>query len=371
MTVRAARSALLAAVLIVPAAAGLADTPCDLLPTTNKASRVEPVLCQPCPGGPPVPGARVGGVGLDYVTEDGKRWQCELFRGNRGTGECKKLTTCLPGGDRFFEDGIYKCRYQVTLPGPSNPRESCERGLGVAISRVKDIDGLPLTNNVITKPGPVKLLIEGNGAANATSVQIGGGVGATIGDAARRVGSTLRGTCLPPNCQVVQLDLSNASPGHQTLTLFTPHHFASASVDLEIAGAPVPVVAGDAECTSPQRQSHVEIRLSSNQAAAGQSVSGNQVILNLAGMSPGHAWHVTLHQSFLQAVSPDSFGNSTIPSSPLAFTYTTQARPPQAANTGAGSILPARAQPALRRCVWARLVSSFGTEIVAAPVGVN
>jgi hypothetical protein len=246
MTKRDALSAVLAAILVVPAAAGLADTPCDLLPTTNKQvtspARTEDVLCNVCGSGVPLHGARDPfGNGLDY--NDGKRWECEIMKGNRGTGGCKSQTTCLPGGERFFDNGVYRCRYPavvVTLPGPSNPRDACERGLRVSISRVKNIDGLPLTANVVRKPGPVGLLIEGDGAANGVFATIGGGISVSVGAMASRIGSTPRSYCLPPNCQVVDLaNLGNAPTGNQTLTLYTPHHYASASVDLFIA-APTP-----------------------------------------------------------------------------------------------------------------------------------
>lgn len=246
MTKRDALSAVLAAILAVPAAAGLADTPCDLLPTTNKQvtspARTDDVLCNVCGSGAPVHGARDPfGNGLDY--NDGKRWECEIMKANRGTGGCKSQTTCLPGGERFFDNGVYRCRYPavvVTLPGPSNPRDACERGLRVSISRVKGIDGLPLTANVVRKPGPVGLLIEGDGAANGVFATIGGGISVSVGAMASRIGSTPRSYCLPPNCQVVDLaNLGNAPTGNQTLTLYTPHHYASASVDLFIA-APTP-----------------------------------------------------------------------------------------------------------------------------------
>jgi hypothetical protein len=245
MTHRTALSAVLAAVLAIPAA-GLADTLCDGLTTTNKLTvspeKIGDALCNACVG-LPVPGARDrNGNGLDY-NDAPKHWECEFMVGNRGNGQCKKQTTCLAGGERFFDNGVYKCRYPavvITGPGPSNPRDDCERGLRVSISRVKNIDGLPLTANVIRKPGPVGLLIEGDGAANGVSATIGGGISVSVGAIASRIGSTPRSYCLPPNCQVVDLaNLGNAPTGNQTLTLYTPHHYASASVDLFIA-APAP-----------------------------------------------------------------------------------------------------------------------------------
>lgn len=229
MTNRTGLSALLAAALALPAVESLAQTPCDLLPTTNKASRVDQVLCQPCPGGPPVPGARVAGVGLDYVTEDGKRWQCELFRGNKGTGDCKKLTTCLPGGERFFDNGVYKCRYQLTLPGPSNPREDCERKLPLSISTVDDDHGLH-----ILFAGQNVMFVKGTGAGNATSGEMTGGITVTVGELFRRLGS--RSVCLPPNCQDVKLNVPAGLVGtNQTLTLYTPHRYKSATATLFVS----------------------------------------------------------------------------------------------------------------------------------------
>ena len=89
------RAPVLAALaLSFTSAAAPVQTPCDVVPPS-----VGPALCQPCPGGPPVPGARVAGVGLDYVDQ----WhaQCELYRNDRGIGQCKNNTTCLPGWEKF------------------------------------------------------------------------------------------------------------------------------------------------------------------------------------------------------------------------------------------------------------------------------
>jgi hypothetical protein len=375
MTNRAALSAVLAAVLAVPAAAGLAETPCDLLPTTNKQvvspAKTEDVLCNVCGTGLPVHGGRDQfGNGLDY--NDGKRWECEIMAGNRGNGQCKNQTTCLPGGERFFENGVYRCKYPavvITVPNlPPNPRESCERGLRVSISRVKDLDGLPLTNNTIRKPGPVQLLLEGDGAANGVYATIGGGISAAVGDAARRLGSTPRAACLPPNCQVVVLEnLANAPTGRQTLTLSTPHGYASASVGLYIDPAPVPVVAGDVECDQPARKPWAEIKLFSSNVGPGQTIPSNQVIVTLPS---AQKWTLTLHQSDLQSVSPASFAAP----GPVTFSYAARPAPPPPPPPQGGKtavIAPIQGRPAFRRCVWARLESSSGTTIVAAPVYVT
>lgn len=380
-------SAILAAVLAVPAA-GLADTPCNLLPTTNKQvispEKIEGTLCNACVG-VPVPGARDQfGNGLDY-NDGAKHWECEIHVGNRGNGVCKRQTVCLPLGQRFDDNGVFRCRYPavvITLPGPSNPRESCERGLRVSISRVKDLDGLPLTNNTIRKPGPVQLLLEGDGAANGVYATIGGGISAAVGDAARRLGATPRAACLPPNCQVVVLEnLANAPTGRQTLTLSTPHGYASASVGLYIDPAPVPVVAGDVECDQPSKKPAnnpwVEIQLSSSSVGPGQTISSNHVLVNLPppAATPGkpapvQKWTLTLHQSDLQSISPATF---TAPG-PVTFSFTARPRPPAPPppqGSGKTWIAPIPAQPAFRRCVWARLESSSGTTIVAAPVHVT
>ena len=204
MRLRSARIATL--LLTFSAAHGLAQTPCDLLPATG--TRVETVS-KPGPTAPL-----------------GPRGSCPPF---------------------WHVDGSV-CRgpdVQEAKTVQTSPRDDCERGLRISISQVKDLDGLPLSNNVIRKPGPVKLLVEGDGIANATSAQIGGGIAVTVGEAARRLGATMRGTCLPPNCQVVQLEnLANAPAGQQTLTLFTPHRYASASVLLAVDNA-APVVVPD------------------------------------------------------------------------------------------------------------------------------
>lgn len=374
---RAALSALLAAVLIIPAAAGLAGTPCDLLPTTNKKEispeKIEGTLCNACVG-LPVPGARDSfGNGLDY-NDGAKHWECEMHVANRGNGVCKKQTICRPGGDRFFDNGVMRCRYPavvVTLPGPSNPRDDCERGLRVSISGVKNSSGLPLTGNVVTKPGPVKLLVEGNGIANATSAQIGGGIALTVGDAAGRLGATIRGTCLPPNCQVVEMDnLANAPAGRQTLTLFTPHRYASASVDLTIVDAGTPVVAGDAECRSSGQSSHLKIVLASARAEPGQSIAGNRVeiIGPLPAVQAGKAKAVTLslHGSFVR-VSPATF-NVTGPGA-FTFSWSNPNQPSQPSNFTKGMVVPANLrQPTFMKCVWARLEGSNVFETVAVGV---
>ncbi len=357
---------LLAALFSVPAA-GLAQTPCDALPPT-----VTQAFCKFCPGGAAVPPGRVGGNGLDYVDQ----WhaQCQYYRGNQGFDQCKGDTTCPPGWERFQDGGVWKCRQ----PASDQLKDSCYRGLKLSISQVKDIDGFPLTNNVITKPGPVKLLIDGNGAANATSAQIGGGINASIGDAARRLGSSPQGTCLPPNCQVVYLEnLGNAPTGHQTLTLKTPHGYASASVDLDVVNAPPPVIAGDVECTLPASQPHVQMLLAQSRVSSGQSVPGNQVIFSFPPPALGQAplrWTLTFHQSFLGSVSPVTVIST--PSNlggPVMFSYSAppmQPVPPPPSGQGGRMGHPV-GLGAVYRCVWARLDWNGGSEEVAVPVGLN
>jgi pimeloyl-ACP methyl ester carboxylesterase len=45
---------------------------------------------------------------MSYV--DQWHGQCEIHTGGRGTGRCKSDTRCIPGFDRFQEDGVWKCR---------------------------------------------------------------------------------------------------------------------------------------------------------------------------------------------------------------------------------------------------------------------
>jgi hypothetical protein len=365
---RAALIALLASVLAVPAV-GLAQTPCDALPPTVTQS-----YCKSCPGGIAVLPGRVAGNGLDYVDQ----WhaQCEIYRNNNGIDQCKGETTCPPGWEKFQDGGVWKCRQ----PATDQAKDNCYRGLRISISQVKTADGLPLTNNVITKPGPVKLLIDGDGTANATSATIGGGIGATIGDAARRLGSSPGGTCLPPNCQVVYLDnLGNAPVGHQTLTLKTPRGYASASVEFDVVNAPPPVIAGDPQCALPDRQAHLRMQLIQNSVSGGQSVSGNQVILSsLPAAAKGQqAWTLTLHQSFLGSISPVTVTSPPAnPAGPVTFSFS--APPAQPVPQ-----MPSGGQPGGRvghgvpfgptyRCVWARLEWGGGwSEEVAVPVALN
>lgn len=334
------RAALFAVLtLSVSTGRGLAQTPCDLRPTVG--SRVETVQKQ-------------------------------------GAAFPKPPIGCPPN----TKDEGSVCRnpdYTEARTVQTNPRDDCERGLRISIARVKDIDGLPLTNNVITKPGPVKLLVEGDGIANATSAEMGGGIGVTVGAAAQRLGSSPQGTCLPPNCQVVQLDaFPNAPTGSQTLKLFTPHRYASASVDLLVVGAPAPVVAGDVECESPPQSAHARIVLAASRVSGGQSVPGNQVVLSLpatVGKPPVPVWwKLTLHQSFLRSVSPETASGPPAPSNvPVTFSFTAPPAQPAPPPPAAGQY-PARQghepRPVpTRRCIWARLDWNNGTEIVAAPVG--
>jgi hypothetical protein len=259
----------------------------------------------------------------------------------------------------------------------TNPRDDCERGLRISIARVKNIDGQPLSYNAITKPGPVKLLIEGDGIANATSAEMGGGIGVTVGAAAQRVGSSPQGTCLPPNCQVAQFDaFPNAPTGRQTLRLFTPHRYASASVDLDVVAAPVPVTPGDVQCTNPASQPHVRMVLAQNRVNAGQNVPGNQLIFSFSSSSFGQAplqWTLTLHQSFLGGVSPANVvSNKTNLMGPVPFSFSAPpAQPvPQAPSGQGGRIVHPVGLGPVYRCVWARLDWNGGTEEVAVPVAV-
>jgi len=382
MTNRAVLSAVLAAVLAVPAAAGLAGTPCDLLPTTNRLEvspeKIGGTLCNACVG-PPVPGFRDGnGNGLDY-NDGAKHWECEIHVGNRGNGVCKSQTVCLPLGQRFDDNGVFRCRYPAvvaTAPNtPANPREACERALKISITRVKNLDGLALTNNVVHKSAyPVKLLLEGDGVANGVSASIGGGIGVSVGDAARRLGASPSGTCLPPNCQVVALDnLANAPTGRQTLTLFTPHQFASASVDLYVDVVPPMAVAGDPECLSPVQTGHLRIALDSPSAGPRQSIAGRVFVTSpLPTLPPGQQMALTVHGS-LVGVTPSSFNvlpSASSPSGqgPYVFTFSNPNQPAQPLPPNfRGSIVNAPVAQE-RRCVWARLEGAGLPEIVAAAV---
>ena len=215
------RAPVLAALaLSFTSAAAPVQTPCDVVPPS-----VGPALCQPCPGGPPVPGARVAGVGLDYVDQ----WhaQCELYRNDRGIGQCKNNTTCLPGWEKFQDGGVWKCRQ----PATGKMRDDCERNLPLSISEVHDDRDL---NNPTLHPGPNFLFVRGSGAANATSGEMTGGIVVTVGEAARRVGSST--VCLPPNCQDVRLQVPPGAVGsNQTLKLYTPHQYKSATASLYVS----------------------------------------------------------------------------------------------------------------------------------------
>jgi hypothetical protein len=188
--------------LALSSAAGLAQTPCDLLP--ENGTRVETVT-KP---GPAVPKPKVG--------------------------------PCPPGS---HPDGN-QCRFpDVTEPKtvPTKPREDCQKALKVSIDEVRDIDGLKLSGNTIYRPGTTKLLLVGNGAANATSAEIGGGIHLEIGAAASRLGNSPRSTCVPPNCQVVYLEIPAGTPdGPQSLKVYTPKRYASAAVTLNVRPAPTP-----------------------------------------------------------------------------------------------------------------------------------
>ena len=377
MKTRTALVAVFAAVFAAPA--GRATTPCDALPSTNKVvvtpEKIGDALCNACVG-VPVPGKRdLLGNGLDY-NDGAKHWECEMMVGNRGNGQCKKQTTCLPGGDRFDDHGVFRCRYPAvvaTAPNtPANPREACERALRISISRVKDRDGIALPNNVVHKSAyPMKILLEGDGVANGVSATIGGGIVVSVGDAAR-IGSTPFASCLPPNCQVVSLDnLANATTGRQTLTLFTPHQFASASIDLYVEIFQGPAISGAVECDQPAKFPQnsnnplFEIQLSSSKVGPGGTVSSNNVFVKPSVQN----WTLSLFQSELASVSPATF---TAPG-PVTFSYSARPAPspppPQPPNTRYG-FAPGTGQPATRRCVWARLISPDGTFIVAAPVNV-
>lgn len=231
MTNRTALSAVLAAVLAVPAAAGLAQTPCDLL------MAVTPALCQPCPG-LPVPGVRIAGVGLDYV--DNSHAQCKCYKcgvgKDFGKDTCNGNTTCLPGWERFQDGGVWKCRQPVV----DQVRDNCYRALPLTITELHDDRDLPFPT---LYPGVQYLFIRGQGAANATSGAMTGGIGVTVGEAARRLGS--RSACLPPDCQDVKLNVpsSAAGPGFgtsQTLKLYTPHRYRTATMTLSVRFPPTP-----------------------------------------------------------------------------------------------------------------------------------
>ncbi|MBK9062782.1 MAG: hypothetical protein IPL89_06245 [Acidobacteria bacterium] len=377
---RTALVAVVAAILAAPA--GRASTPCDALPATNKVivspQRIGDALCNACLG-PPVPGKRDPlGNGLDY-NDGAKHWECEMMVGNRGNGQCKKQTTCLPGGDRFDDNGVFRCRYPAvvaTAPNtPANPREACERGLKISITRVKNLDGLALTNNVVHKSAyPMKLLLEGDGVANGVSASIGGGISVSVGDAAQRLGASPSGTCLPPNCQVVALDnLANAPTGRQKLTLFTPHQFASASVDLYVDVVPPMAVAGDPECLSPVQTGHLRIALDSPSAGPRQSIAGRVFVTSpLPTPPPGQQMTLTVHGS-LVGVTPSSFNvlpSASSPSGqgPYVFTFSNPNPPAQPLPPNfRGSIVNAPVAQE-RRCVWARLGGAGLPEIVAAVV---
>lgn len=239
-------SAILAALLAVPAAA-FAGTPCDLLPTTNKKevtpAKTGEALCNACVG-LPVPGARDRfGNGLDY-NDGAKHWECEMMVGNRGNGQCKRQTTCLPGGERFDDHGVFRCRYPavvVTVPGlPPNPRDACERDLPLTITALHDDRDQSFPT---LYPGTHYLFVRGPGAANATSGEMTGAIGVTVGEAARRLGAS--SVCLPPDCQDVKLVVpsSAAGPGlgtSQTLKLFTPHRYRTATMTLTVKFPPTP-----------------------------------------------------------------------------------------------------------------------------------
>jgi hypothetical protein len=301
-----------------------------------------------------------------------------MMVGNRGNGQCKRQTTCLPGGDRFDDHGVFRCRYPAvvaTAPNtPPNPREACERALKISITSVKNFDSLPLTNNVIRKPGPVQLLLEGDGVANGVSATIGGGIGVSVGDAARRLGASPWATCLPPNCQVVMLEaLANSPTGRQTLTLFTPHQFASASVDLYVDLAQGPPLIGDAECNSPAQLSHVRLQLASTRVSPGTTTNG-QVFLTLPTPAPAQpvSWTLTLHQSLLQGVSPAIVRSPPANlTAPVAFTFSVAPAPPPQRPPAPGAPVPFVHRTGGTPCVWARLDSSLGTETVAVPVDVT
>ena len=378
MKYRTALVAVFAAILAAPA--GRATTPCDALPSTNKVvvtpEKIGDALCNACVG-VPVPGRRDPlGNGLDY-NDGAKHRECEVMVGNRGNGQCKKQTTCLPGGDRFDDHGVFRCRYPAvvaTAPNtPANPREACERSLKVSISRVKDRIGIALPNNVVHKSAYLmKILLEGDDVANGVSATIGGGIIVSVGDGSR-LGSDPSSTCLPPNCQVVLLDnLANAPLGRQTLTLFTPHQFASASVDLYVDVAQGPPISGAVECDQPAKwppnspNPLVEIQLSSSNVGPGGTIFSNKVSVKPSVQN----WTLSLFQSELAGISPSSF----IAPGPVAFSYSARPAPPppppQPPNTHYG-VAPGTNQPATRRCVWARLVSPDGTFIVAAPVNVT
>ncbi|MDL2718728.1 MAG: hypothetical protein PT977_13330 [Acidobacteriota bacterium] len=247
MTNRTILSAILAAGLVIPAAAGLAGTPCDLLPDTNKKEispeKIEGTLCNACVG-LPVPGARDRfGNGLDY-NDGAKHWECEMMVGNRGNGQCKKQTICRPGGTRFDDNGVFRCRYPavvITVAGlPPNPRDNCERALPFTITEVHDDRDQSFPSLF---PGTHYLWIRGPGAANATSGEMTGGVGVTLGVAARRLGPS--SVCLPPDCQDVKLVIppSAAGPGlgtSQTLKLYTPHRYHSETMVFSVKLPPTP-----------------------------------------------------------------------------------------------------------------------------------
>jgi hypothetical protein len=70
-----------------------------------------------------------------------------------------------------------------------------------------------------------------------------GDIGVTVGEAARRLGANA--VCLPPDCQDVKLVVpsSAAGPGlgtSQTLKLFTPHRYRTATMTLSVRFPPTP-----------------------------------------------------------------------------------------------------------------------------------
>jgi hypothetical protein len=249
MRTRAALSAVLAAVLAIPAAA-FAGTPCDLLPTTNKKevtpAKTGEALCNACVG-LPVPGGRDKfGNGLDY-NDGAKHWECEMMVGNRGNGQCKRQTTCLPGGERFDDHGVFRCRYPAvvaTVPGlPPNPRDACERDLPLTVTAVHDDRDQSFPT---LYPGTQYLFVRGPGAANATSGEMTGDIGVTVGEAARRLGASA--VCLPPDCQDVRLVVPSSAAGaglgtSQTLKLYTPHRYRTATMTLPVRFPPTPTPA--------------------------------------------------------------------------------------------------------------------------------
>ncbi len=332
MRLRATRSA--AILLTFSASSALAQGPCDLLP--EKGMKVETVS-KPGPTAPFGPGR-----------------------------------TCPP----FWRVDGNVCRgpdVQEPKTVQTTPRDDCYRSLKLSISQLKDHNGRLLPSNVITKPGPVKLLIEGDGAANAATVEVEGGIVASVGDAARRLGATIQGTCLPPNCQVVSLDnLANVAAGRHKLTLYTPHKYRSASVDLTVDVATPMAVSGDAQCLDPAQATHLRITLASSNVGPMQSVSGSVVVTGpLPTPPPGQQMKLNLHGS-LVGVSQSSF---VLPSSlnssgqvTFGFSVSNPNQPvkPLPPNFRGGIFVGSVAQG--RRCVWASLEGAGLPETVATIV---